>query len=60
VLLLSECFLLLFISLSTQSGIFWLHPRIFKIITRNGRTHEQKEYGKSKRTNVILLAKRQS
>jgi hypothetical protein len=28
VLLLKECLLLLFISLSTQSGNFWIHPRI--------------------------------
>jgi hypothetical protein len=27
VLLLKECFLLLFISLSTQSGNFWIYPR---------------------------------
>jgi hypothetical protein len=26
-LLLNECLLLLFISLSTQSGNFWIHPR---------------------------------
>jgi hypothetical protein len=31
VLLLNECLLLLlFISLSTQSGNFWIHPRNFK------------------------------
>jgi hypothetical protein len=29
VLLLNEYLLLLFISLSTQSGNFWIHPRIF-------------------------------
>jgi hypothetical protein len=28
VLLLNECFLLLFISLSTQSGNLWIHPRM--------------------------------
>jgi len=28
VLPLNECLLLLFISLSTQSGNFWMHPRI--------------------------------
>jgi hypothetical protein len=28
VLLLNECLLLLFISLSTQSGNFWIRPRI--------------------------------
>jgi hypothetical protein len=28
VLLLNECLLLLFISLSTQFGNFWIHPRI--------------------------------
>jgi len=27
-LLLTECLLLLFISLSTQSGNFWIHPHI--------------------------------
>jgi hypothetical protein len=30
VLLLNEC--LLFISLSTQSGNFWIHPRMFRSI----------------------------
>jgi len=28
VLLLNVCLFLLFISLSTQSGNFWIHPRI--------------------------------
>jgi hypothetical protein len=31
VLLLNECLLFLFISLSTQSGNFWIHPRISTI-----------------------------
>jgi hypothetical protein len=30
VLLLNECLLLLFISLSTQSGKFWIHTRTLK------------------------------
>jgi hypothetical protein len=35
VLLLNECLLLLLISLSTQSGNFWIHPRteaVFRVI----------------------------
>jgi hypothetical protein len=35
VLLLNECLLLLSISLSTQSGNFWIHPRIYRGNTGN-------------------------
>jgi hypothetical protein len=33
VLLLNECLLFLFISLSTQSGNVWIHPRIWKVMS---------------------------
>jgi hypothetical protein len=36
VLLLNECLLLLLISLSTQSGNFWIHPRIIRMDLKKG------------------------
>jgi len=52
-LLLSQClFLLLFISLSTQSGKFWIHPRMteFHIVSTD------REFGSSRllRNDTIL------
>jgi len=39
VLLLNECVLfLLFISLSIQSGNFWIHPRILRLRTREAKS----------------------
>jgi hypothetical protein len=42
VLLLNECLFLLFISLSTQYGNFWIHPRMSECFSKN---HESK-FGK--------------
>jgi hypothetical protein len=41
VLLLNECLLLLFISLSTQSGNFWIYPRILLILRIDGKARNR-------------------
>jgi len=45
-LLLNECLLLLLISLSTQSGYFWKHPRMYI-----------KDYTNQQNTVVVLKIK---
>jgi hypothetical protein len=44
VLLLNEC-LLLFISLSTQSGNFWIHPRTSVLLGKDSSAAEWKRHG---------------
>jgi hypothetical protein len=53
VLLPDECLLLLFISLSTQSGNFRIHPRI--LVSRVGKGGTEGVYGKISIIRRFLL-----
>jgi hypothetical protein len=57
VLLLNKCLLLLLISLSTQSGNFWIHPSIYRLTqyARSGNVESVKQLAKRWTMELFLL-----